>query len=1062
MMRGIVSTSIEYRFLVIVVVGAMLVLGIGQLGSMPVDVLPEFSPPYVEIQTEALGLSTEEVEGLITVPLEQDLLNGVAWLDVIRSESVPGLSSITLIFEPGTDLYRARQMVAERLAQAPLGLPNVSKSPTMLQPMSATSRVIIVGLSSKTLPLIPMSVLARWTIGPRLMAVPGVANVAIWGLRDRQLQVLTDPERLRAYDVSLAQVVETTGNALWVSTLSYLEASLPGNAGFIDTPQQRIGVRHILPIVSPEGLGQVPIEGAQVRLMDVADVVENHQPLIGDALTNNGTGLFLVIEKFPGSNTLEVTQGVEEALAVLQPGLGGIEIDSTIFRPATFIEIAMDNLARALIIGCVLLVLVLGAFFFDWRTALISFIAIPLSVLAAGLVLHLRNATLNVMVLAGLVIAIGVIVDEAIIDVENIVRRLYQRRREGSDQSAASIILEASLEVRGAVFFATLICLLAVLPVFSLQGLPGAFFQPLAVSYVLAVLASLFVALTVTPMLCAVLLSNAPVERRTSPLTEWLRRGYDAVLARIVSRPRGAYLTVGIIAVAGLAALPFLRPSLLPTFKEPDLLIRLEAAPGTSLPAMVRQVDEVSRELRSIPGVRNVGVHVGRAIYGDQVVGINSAELWISVAPAADYGETVAAVNQTVDNYPGLQCDVQTYLNQTSGKVMPGPGDSIVVRIYGQDWAVLGAKAEEVRQALAGTAGVVDSKVKLPVEEPILEVEVDLAAAQRYGIKPGDVRRASAILLNGLPVGNLFEEQKVFDVVVWSTAETRQNVTSIRELLIDTPAGGRVRLGDVAQVRIVPAPTVIKHENVSRYLDVGLNVRGRDFGSVVGDVKRRLEKVQFPLEYHAEVLSEYAQQQAAQNRFLGFAGVALIGIFLLLQASCQSWRLALLSFLTLPLALVGGLLAALAGGGTLGVSLGALVGFLTVFGIAARNQMMLIHHYQHLERYEGEAFGPKLVLRGAHERFAPILMTAFATGLVLVPCLLLGDIPGLELLRPMAMVILGGLITSTLLNLFIVPTIYLRLAVTGVHDLELVPVTRVAQVGMQGGMSQTPGMGAGK
>ena len=489
--------------------------------------------------------------------------------------------------------------------------------------------------------------------------------------------------------------------------------------------------------------------------------------------------------------------------------------------------------------------------------------------------------------------------------------------------------------------------------------------------------------------------------RRSSVARPRWHGGSGAVMMRSClgssPRPRVAYLAVAVIALVGLAVLPFLRPSLLPTFKEPDLLIRLEAAPGTSLPAMVRQVDEVSRELRSIPGVRNVGAHVGRAIYGDQVVDINSAELWISVDPAADYGETVAADKPDggqLSRAP-VRCADLSEPDQRRGHAGTR-ADSIVVRIYGQDWAVLGAKAQEVRQALAGIAGVVDSKVKLPVEEPILEVEVDLAAAQRYGIKPGDVRRASAILLNGLTVGNLFEEQKVFDVVVWSTPETRKSVTSVRELLIDTPSGEHVRLGDVAQVRIVPAPTVIKHENVSRYLDVGLNVRGRDVGSVAGDVKRRLGQVQFPLEYHAEVLGEYAQQPAAQNRFLGFAGVALIGIFLLLQASCQSWRLALLSFLTLPLALVGGLLAALAGGGTLGVSLGSLVGFLTVFGIAARNQMMLINHYQHLERYEGEAFGPGLVLRGARERFAPILMTAFATGLVLVPCLLLGDIPGLE------------------------------------------------------------------
>jgi CzcA family heavy metal efflux pump len=1028
MLRSIVSSSLQFRFLVIIIAAVVMFFGIARLAAMPVDVLPEFSPPYVEIQTEALGLSAEEVEGLITVPLEQDLLNGVAWLDKIRSESVPGLSSITLIFEPGTDLYRARQMVQERLSQAAIGIPHVSKAPTMLQPTSTTGRVMIVGLSSKTMPLIQMSVLARWTIAPRLMGVPGVANVAIWGLRDRQLQVQVDPERLRAHDVSLIQILESTGNALWVSTLSFVEASTPGNAGFIDTPQQRLGVQHILPIISPEGLAQVSIEDTKVRLIDVADVVENHQPLIGDALTNDGAGLLLVIEKFPGSNAMDVTRGVEEALATMRPGLGGMEIDTSLFRPATFIAMAMDNLTRALIAGFVVVVLALGLLFFNWRAALISLVAIPLSLAAAGLVLYMRNATLNVMVLAGFLIAIGVIVDDAIIDVHNMMRRLRLARRENGGKSPARIILEASLEVRSVAFFATLICLLAVLPVFSLGGQAGAFYQPLAVSYVLAVLASMVVALTLIPVLSAILLSgtsNAPVERDPSPVVRWFERGYESVATRFVRRPRVAFIGLAVLAIAGLAVLPFLGQSLLPTFKESDVLVRLEAAPGTSHPEMVRLVSRMSSELQSIPGIRKVGAHVGRAIFGDQVVGINSAEIWINVDPGADQSATLATLNQTLDKYPGFSREVQTYLHKTSGEIEAEPGDAISLRIYGHDWGILSAKAEELRQFLSTVPGVVDSKVKLPVEEPVLQVEVDLAAAQRYGIKPGDVRRTAATLLNGIQVGSLFEEQKVFDVVVWSVPDARRSLTSVGDLLIDMPDGDRVRLGDVAKVSIVPVPNVIKHDNVSRYMEIGLNVNGRDLGSVMGDVKARVRQFQFPLEYHAEVLDGYAEQEAARNRLLGFVFVAVVGIFLLLQASFQSWRLAILSFLSLPAALAGGLLAAGASGGIL--TLGSLAGLVAVFGIAARNQIMLFNHYQHLEWEEGEAFGPRLALRGARERVAPIMITALTTGLALVPILVLGDIPGLEVLQPMAVVILGGLVTSTCLNLLIMPALYTAL-----------------------------------
>ncbi len=1066
MTRWIVGTSLKLRLLVVGIATAMMFFGIKQLRDMPVDVLPEFSPPHVEIQTEALGLSAEEVEQLITVPMEQDLLNGVAWLQVIRSKSVPGLSSIVLIFEPGTDLIRARQMVAERLAQA-FALPHVSKPPVMIQPLSSTSRFIIIGLSSKDLSLIQMSVLARWTIKPRLLGVPGVANVAIWGQRHRQLQVQVDPERLRANSVSLLQVLETTGNALWVSSLSFVEASTPGTGGFIDTPNQRLGIRHISPIVTPDDLAQVPIsekkkrDGTPLHLSDVANVVEDHQPLIGDAVINDGPSLLLVVEKFPGSNTLEVTRGVEAAIAALRPGLPGMELDSSIFRTADFIQMAIGNLTTTLLISGVLVALVLLAFLSNWRSGLISLAAILMSLLAAGLVLYVRGATINTMILAGFVIAVGVVVDDAIIDVENMVRRLRQHRQEGSTKSTASIILEASLEVRSAIVFATLIIVLAVLPIFFMEGLSGAFLQPLALSYGLAVLASMLVALTVTPALCLMLLANAPIASHEPPLVRWFQRGYDRVLARSLQRPRLALVTLAGVVLIGLAVLPFLRQSLLPSFKDPNLLIHLNGAPGTSQPEMSRIATLVGRELRSIQGVRNVGAHIGRAELGDQVVGINSAELWASLDHAVDYDKTVAAIRHVVHGYPGLHREVQTYLNERSSEVVAGAGDPIVVRLYGEESQVLRSKAEEVRKALSEIDGIVDSHVKTPVQEPGLEVEVDLAAAQRYGIKPGDVRRAAATLLSGIQVGSLFEEQKVFDVVVWSTPETRRSLTNIRELQVDTPGGGHVRLGDVAQVRVVSTPNVIQRESVSRYMDVAANVRGRDPGSVAGDVERRLKQVQFPLEYHAEMLGEFAARQASQKRLLGLAAAALIGIFFLLQAACGSWRLATVVFLASPSAFVGGVLVAFASGRT--ISLGAIIGLFTLLGIAARNGITLIRHYHHLEQREGESFSLELVRRGTRERFAPILTTALTTALALLPFALLSNIAGLEIVHPMAVVILGGLVTSTLLSLFGVPAMYLLFGAARERDLDLelaeVPaavLTEVKVVAANGTKAVTP------
>ncbi len=1026
MMRWIVEWSLKFRLLVVALAVAMIFVGITQLRAMPEDALPEFAPPYVEVQTEALGLSASEVEELVTLNLEE-LLNGTPWLQTIRSTSVPGLSSITLIFQPGTHIIRARQLVSERLSLA-YALPSVAQAPIILPPLSATSRVMMVGLSSKQVSPIEMSVLARWNIRPALLSVPGVANVAVWGMRDQQLQVQVDPKKLQAKHVTLDQIVSTTGNALWVSPLTFLNASSPGSGGWIDDPQQRIEVRHVLPISSPGDLAQVTVEGTSLRLGDVAAVVEDHQPLIGDGALKNGPGLLLVIEKAPGANTLDVTRGVQAKLDELRPGLSGIQIDTNIFRPASFIEMATGNLTRSLLIGFLLLVMVLLAFFYHWRVALISLVAIPLSLVAAGLVLSLLGATLNMMVLAGFVIAVGVVVDDAIIDVENIVRRLRQHRREGSNRSPIGIIFEASLEVRRIMLYATLIILLALLPIFLLPGVTGALFHPLALSYALALLASMVVALTVTPVLCLLLLPKVPLERHESPFLRWLQRGYDVVLGLIIRILRPAFLVAGVlvtgvIALVGLAVLPSLGGPLLPSFKEPDIIVQWQSPPGTSYPEMARITTRAGRELRSIPGVRNVAASVGRAVLGDQVVDVNSAQFAVSIDPAADYDATVATIEKVANGYPGIRSDVQTYLEESSRQVLTGSSSDIVVRIFGPDLGILRSKAEEVRKALAQIDGTADVHTELQVDQPQVDIEVDLAKAQRYGLKPGDVRRAASTLVAGIDAGSLFQDQKVFQVVVWGTPQMRHSLTSIRNLLIDTPSGGQVRLGDVASVSILPTPNVIYHETVSRRIDVSLNVNGRDADAVVSDIKQRLQAIKFPLEYRAEVLGQHQELQAAQRNLLLFGIASAIGLVLLLQAAFGTWRLAALAFFTLPSALLGGVLAAFAAGGV--ISLASLMGFFTVFGIAARNGIMLINHYQHLERHEGESFGPGLVLRGARERLGPILMTALAVGLAMVPLVITGNIPGQEIMYPMAIVILGGLVTSTVLNLFIIPALYL-------------------------------------
>ncbi len=1040
MLRSLIGSSLNLRFLVVILAVVAMLAGAAQLRQMPVDVLPEFSLPYVEVRTEALGLSAEEVEQLITTPMEQDLLAGVPWLDTIHSKSVEGLSSIVLVFEPGTDIVRARQMVGERLAQA-FALPHVSKPPTMIQPLSSTGRFIIVGLSSEKLSLIQLSVLARWTIGPRLMGVPGVANVAIWGNRDRQLQVLVDPKKLSEHNLSLLQILETTGNALWVSSLSFLEASTPGTGGFIDTPQQRLGIWHLSPLVSAKDLARVPIEGAEnLHLGQVTTVVEDHQPLIGDAILDEKPGLLLVVEKFPGTNTLEVTRGVEDALKAMQPGLPGIKMDSSIFRPANFIESSIANVGNALMIGFLLLVLLLG-FFAGWRAALISAVSILLSLIAAAWVLYQRGASMNIIVLAGLLASLGVVIDDVIMDIGNIMRRLREQGNMGNFEAVLGIVADAASESRSAMIYATLIIIIAAAPIFFLSGLSASFFQSLGFTYVLAVLVSMIVAVLVTPALCMVFVSNAKNGNRVSSFAERQQQAYRRALGQVVqhARPLMVVLVVGaLVSVAGLA---FFNKSLIPTFKDRNLLIKLNGAAGMSQPEMSRIDARISTELKSVPGVVNVDAHMGRAVLGDQVVNVNSSEIWITIDRQADYDKTIAAIQGVVNGYPGLDGKVLTYMQDRTSELSAAGENVVNVRIYGDRQDILKREADKVKKALTGLNGISDLRVDLPIEEPSLQIEVDLNKAQSYGIKPGDVRRTAAILLSGVQVGALFEEQKVFDVVVWGTPETRSSISSINDILIDTPSGEQVRLGDIAVVRIVPVRTVIQHDAVKQYLDIKALVKGRDISAVAADIQGRLGKLQFPLEYHAEVLTSFVGQQAASPRFYIFTAAAVLMILLLLQASYRSWRLALLSFITIPSALVGGVLTIFATGGTF--SLGSLIGFLLLFEIAVRNSIVMTDRFYHLERKAGLSFGQDLIVRAATENSGPIMATALAVALVLVPSLILGDIPGLETIRPMAIVVLGGLVTTTLLNLFVLPVLYLSYGASRERDLEILPPTTV-------------------
>ena len=1023
-MRALVAAALRLRIPVVALSVVLIVVGIQATRDAPFDVFPEFAPPLVEIQTEAPGLSSADVEALVSVPLEA-ALSGVPGLKTLRSKSVMGLSSVVLIFESGADRIVARQLVQERLTRVAATLP-AARPPVILSPLSSLSRVMKIGVSSKTLSQVELTTLARWTMRPRLMAIPGVANVAIWGQRDRQLQVLVDPDRLRASGVTLQEVMTATRDATSVAA-----------GGFLDTPNQRLAVAHTSSVKRASDLAQMALpfrsgtlapgrlarSGAARRLGDVADVVEGFPPPIGDGVINDGPGLLLIVEKQPEGNTLQVTHDVEAALAALKPGLPGVDVDSTIFRPATFIEMSIANLNRALLIGCLLVVVVLVVFLWDWRTAVISLTAIPLSLLAAALVLRYRSGTLDTMVIAGLIIALGEVVDDAIIDVENIVRRLRLNRALAEPRPAFPVVLDASLEVRSAVVYGSVIVVLVFLPVFLLEGLAGSFFRALALSYVLAVAASLLVALLVTPALSLLLLPQA-THAHEAPLVTWLKAGYRQLLPRLVAAPRTAIAVVAVSLAATAASYPLLGEEFLPHFKEYDFLMHWVEKPGTSLDAMTRITLRASRELRAIPGVRNFGAHIGRAEVADEVVGVNFTELWISLDPSVAYEATVAQIQAVVDGYPGLQRDLLTYLRERIKEVLTGASATVVVRIFGPDLPELQRKAAEVGKAISAVNGAVDVKVQALTMVPQVEVTFRPERAQQVGVSAAMVRDTVATMLRGTKAGEVFDQQKVFDVVVWSTPERRRDLFALRRLPIELPTGGYAPLGSVADVTLGPTPNEITREGSSRRIDVTSNVRGRDLGSVARDIEAALAGIPFGAGYHPEVLGEYKARAESQSRLLALGALSLLGILLVLHVDFGSGRLVALVALTIPFALIGGVASVFLTGGVL--SLGSLVGFVTVLGIAARNGIMLVSHYRHLEREEGMAFGPELAMRGAEERLAPILMTALVTGLALVPIIAGGDRSGHEIEHPMAVVILGGLVTSTVLNLFLLPAIYLR------------------------------------
>ncbi len=1011
MIRGLVSGSVKLRGLVIGLAATILAVGIATLPDAPADVYPEFTPPYVEIQTESLGLSAAEVEQLITVPLEADLLNGVEGVDVIRSSSTPGLSSIVLVFEKGFDVYKGRQLVQERLTQlGGAAFPNVSKPATMLPPLSSSSRVMMIGLNSDELTPIQQSVIARWTIRPRLMGVQGVANVAVWGMRDQQIQVQVDPEKLRDEDVTLDQVIRTAGNAQIASPISYLEASVPGTGGFIETPSQRLPIRNVFDnIASPENLGKVPVEDTRgrLRLTDVANVVEAHQPLIGDAVVDGGEGLILVIEKFPGTDTAEVTEALEEELENLETGLEGMTTDTSIFRPADYVEEAQNNIGVAGGIGALLLLVALIAFIRRWRQVFISVVTIPTSLVAAALVVHWTGQTFNAISIAGLAIALTVVVDAAVTGADALTRS----RNAGA----------ATQAIGRPMAYSAIIAALVMLPLIMLEGRPGAFIEPLAVSYLIAVVVATIIALTLTPALGTVL---PPKERDAEDGK--LQQRYSNLLTRFTGTPVIGAALVGTLIV--LLVAPFLSRSVVPDLDDNAVLVRLASPSGTSNVKMTEIATDLSSKIRDIEGVDNVGASVGRAVTGDRIVDVNAGEIMVSIDQDAEYDETVDEIRIAADDVQGAEVKVSKYLDDrvsTIGGLLSGQntvqGDGmdvffgtdkpLRVRVFGQEQQALEDEATKIAKIVGEVEGVKNATVEKPEVQPTLEIEVDLEKARKTGVKPGDARRAEAILVQGILVGSVFDDQKVFDVVVQGNPDIAKDPDAVKNLLIDSPDGGHVRLSDIADIREGSSPTVIQRDEVSRKLDITMDVDGRNLEDVTEEIEEKLQDVEMPLEYHAKVIDKSLAEEINRGQSIAFALAAALAVLLLMQAAMRSWRLAGLAYLAVPSALLGGLVALLLLGDGLTIATGA--GLLAVLVLAVRNTLTSLDAATRGDDASASALA----------RFTPVVTSSLAIAAIMLPFAVLGSGVGLEILQPMAIVVLGGLVTTVLHALFVLPAL---------------------------------------
>lgn len=1013
MLNSIVKWSIAQRWLVVLAAILISFWGFRILTQMPLDVLPDFAPPQVEIQTEALGLAPEEVESLVTLPIET-AVNGTPGVTTVRSSSAVSISVVKVIFNWGTDIYQARQLVTERLQQAQGKLPDGIGPPQISPISSPIGTVIKYAFTAQTTPLMQVRQIIDWQVTNRLRAVPGVTQVIVLGGDVRQYQVLVEPAKLQAFNVSLAEVSKAVSGS---------NANAPG--GFLTSPGQELLVRGIGRIKSIEQLKQSVIaerNGTPVLLSNIADVQIGAALKRGDASLNDQKAIILTVEKQPAVDTPTVTKAVEAAMAELQPLLPKDVKTTVTFRQADYIESSIKNVEEALRDGVIIVSIVLILFLMNWRTVIISLSALPLSLLLGMMVLNWTGQGINTMTLGGLAVAIGSVVDDAIVDMENVYRRLRENQLAGTLVPPLRVVFNGSVEVRVSVLFSTVIIAVVFAPIFALSGVEGRIFTPMAVAYLLSIVASTVVALTLTPALCAILLVNYRLPESETWVAKLAHRLYRPPLMFSLSRPQIVLATAGLALVASIVILPTLGRVFLPEFQERSLVIATNLPPGVSLDTTARVGLAIEEALKGDRRFEDIQHRAGRAPGDADAGGVNYGEMDVELSEVelVDRNSSIESLRTEFGKLPGVVANVGGFISDRFDEVLSGVRAGIAIKIYGPELEQLRSLGRQVQSIASTVDGVIDLQLEPQIPIKQVQIKFDREAAARYGLTIGELSDTIATALNGRVVSQVLEQQQLFDLLVWLQPSAHQDLQTIRDLLIDTPNGPKIPLAQVAQIDYGIGPNTINRENVSRRILVSANASGRDLRSVIDEIQNKIkQQVQLPSAYFIEYGGQFEAEERATQSLIFFGGLAFFAIAVLVYLAVKSIPATVMIVLNLPLALIGGVISVALSGGI--ISVASMVGFITLFGVATRNGLLLVDNYNH-KLAEGMPLH-KVLIEGSLERLAAILMTALASAVGMVP-LVIGSGAGKEILQPLAVVVLGGLFTSTALTLLVIPASY--------------------------------------